>query len=384
MNIVHLCLSCFYYDGFSYQENLLVQQNVKDGHNVQVIASTESIDKKGKLVFLKPETYMGSDGALVNRVAYNRKIPKIIQYKIKSYDSVIKLLTEFKPDIIYFHGISAVELNSIRIFKLENPNVKIILDCHSDKYNSANGLLSKYILHGLIYKYFYKRIIPHVDKVFCISLDTIDFAVDFYKTPQEKIEFFPLGGVCLEDKEYFPRRMKIRSELNINDDQIMLLQTGKINTKKKVIEALTEFKKVKDEKLVYIIAGILDSEVEQELTKLISSDERIRYIGWVNADKLQDLLCGSDLYIQPGSQSATMQQSMCLRNPVILDDVKSHRAFVDKNGWLISDKKDIYNILSTISNNHTILKEMSERSHEIAKNMLDYQSLSRKIYDVVK
>ncbi|AMT96346.1 MULTISPECIES: glycosyltransferase [Psychrobacter] len=382
MNIAHLCLSCFYYDGFSYQENLLVQQNVKDGHNVQVIASTESIDSNGRITFVQKSSYMGGDGALVNRVPYNKLVPKIIQYKIKSYDQVFTLLKDFAPDIIYFHGISAVELLSIKKFKIQYPNVKLILDCHSDKYNSATNFLSKNILHSIIYRTCYQSILPFVDKVFCISLDTMDFAIDFYGTPEEKVEFFPLGGECLEDEEYFDLRTNIRLDLNISESEIMILQTGKINAKKKAIESILQFKKVNNSNLVYVIAGSLEEDVKTEILKLISSDNRIRYLGWVDSVRLKGLLCASDLYLQPGSQSATMQQSICLRNPIILDNVKSHKPFVDGNGWLINNIEDIYRILDSISENSSVLSEMSKKSYQIAINILDYRKLAKKIYSI--
>jgi len=326
---------------------------------------------------------MGTDGALVKRVPYNRFVPKIIQHKIKFYNNVFKLLEEFNPDIIYFHGISAVELLSIKRFKIKNPNVKLILDCHSDKYNSATSFVSKNILHSIIYKTCYKRVLPFVDKVFCISLDAIDFAVEFYETPKEKIEFFPLGGECLEDDAYYQLRNDFRSDLNISDNQIMILQTGKINTKKKVIESIIQFKKILNDNFVYIIAGSLEEDVKTEILNLISSDKRIQYLGWVDSFKLKGLLCASDVYLQPGSQSATMQQSICLRNPVILDNVKSHKPFVDGNGWLINNIDDIYNILKKISTDNESLVAMSKRSHEIGLNTLDYRKLSEKIYEVV-
>lgn len=382
MNIAHLCLSCFYYDGFSYQENLLVQQNVNDGHNVQVIASTESIDSKGEMTFLDQGSYMGTDGAWVNRVPYNKLVPKVVRHKIKSYDKVLNILQDFSPDIIYFHGISAVELLSIRKFKEKNPDVKLILDCHSDKYNSARGFLSKNILHSMIYKNCYKRLLPYVDKVFCISLDAMDFATDFYDTPEEKVEFFPLGGQCLDDEEYFYLRNNVRSDLGISNDKIMILQTGKMNAKKKLVESIKQFKKVDNKKFVYIIAGSLEEDVKSEVLELISSDERIRYLGWVNSVKLESLLCASDVYLQPGSQSATMQQSICLRNPVILDNVKSHKPFVDGNGWLINSFNDMSKIFENISASPFILNEMSERSYQIAKEKLDYKMLAKKIYEV--
>ena len=67
MKILHLCLSCFYIDGFSYQENELARQNNLDGHDVLVIASTENYDANGRLVYGEPREYIGSDGVPVVR-----------------------------------------------------------------------------------------------------------------------------------------------------------------------------------------------------------------------------------------------------------------------------------------------------------------------------
>ena len=382
MKIAHLCLSNFYYDGFSYQENLLVSQNVNDGHDVIVIASTESIDENGDIKFLDCGKYLGNDGANVIRISYSRLIPKNLQHKFRSYKGLLKELNKFKPDIIYFHGLSAYELLSLKEYKEKNHGVKIILDCHSDKYNSAVGFLSRNILHNFFYKRFFIKTVPFVDKVFCISLEAMDFAIDFYRTPKEKVEFFPLGGNCLEDEKYFQLRNKVRAELDINKDKIMILQTGKMNAKKRIVESIIQFKKVSNDNFVYIIAGSLEEDVKSEVLELVSSDERIRYLGWVNSVELKGLLCASDVYLQPGSQSATMQQSICLRNPVILDNVRSHKPFVEGNGWLIDSFDDMSKIFENISASPFILNEMSERSYQIAKEKLDYKMLAKKIYEV--
>ena len=75
MKILHLCLSCFYIDDAGYQENQLVRQHVRDGHEVLVIASTETFDGRGGLTYTEPKTYTGSDGARVIRIPYVRWLP---------------------------------------------------------------------------------------------------------------------------------------------------------------------------------------------------------------------------------------------------------------------------------------------------------------------
>ena len=380
MKIAHLCLSCFYFDGFSYQENILPRQNIADGHETIIIASLESLDKNGKMILLNEGSYLGTDGAMVYRIPYNKKIPKIIQHKVRSYQGLLDRLYEFNPDIIYFHGISAYELLTVKKYKILNPNVKFIVDVHSDKNNSATNWVSKYILHKFFYKSIFKSVEHLIDKIFCCSLEAKDFAEEIYDADKNKTEFYPLGGECLSDQEYNQRRSETRSLLNIDNDKILLLQTGKINKKKKLVEALQAFSKVQSDKFIYLVIGTFEDDVNEKINQLIAEDDRVRFLGWADSNQLKNYLCASDLYMQPGSQSATMQQSLCMRNPVLLDNVKSHTVFVKDNGWLINDTTEISGILELIDQSPEILSNMSENSYIIANHLLSYKSLTKKIY----
>lgn len=385
MKIAHLCLSCFYYDGFSYQENLLPRQNVVDGHETIIIASTESIDKQGKITFLGKNKYQGSDGCLVYRVPYSKSLPPMIRPKVRSYEGVYEILKDFKPDVVYFHGISAYELLVLKKYKRLNPDAKIIVDVHSDANNSGTNWISKYFLHKFFYRSIFQMTLPVIDKIFCISMECMDFAIEQYGAPKEKTEFYPLGGECLEDDEYNVRRKNMREKLNINDEKILILQTGKINKKKKAVEALSQFIQVKNDKFRYVIAGSLEEDVKDDIMDIIKTDERIKYVGWVDSNEMKDYLCASDIYMQPGSQSATMQQSLCLRNSVIIDNVKSHIPFIKNNGWLINNDKDIGDIFNILANERDLLNltnKMSMQSFKIASQTLDYKILAKKIYEL--
>ena len=54
MRITHLCLACFFPDGYSYQENMLPKYHKKLGHDVSVIASLQTFDKNGKVTAQNP------------------------------------------------------------------------------------------------------------------------------------------------------------------------------------------------------------------------------------------------------------------------------------------------------------------------------------------
>ena len=81
LKVAHLCLSCFYIDGYGYQENELVRQHLADGHDVFVIASTENYGPDGKITYVEPSTYVGSEGAPVTRLAYRKVLPHALMKK---------------------------------------------------------------------------------------------------------------------------------------------------------------------------------------------------------------------------------------------------------------------------------------------------------------
>ena len=149
MRILHCCLSCFYIDGYNYQENMLPRQNKRDGHEVEIIASTETYIDNKTLGYVRSRTYFNEDGIKVIRVAYSKFLPLFLMKKIRSYSGVYSLLEEFKPDVILHHGVASREIKTIIKYKKNYPGVKIFIDSHEDYNNSATNFLSKNILHKI-------------------------------------------------------------------------------------------------------------------------------------------------------------------------------------------------------------------------------------------
>jgi 1,2-diacylglycerol 3-alpha-glucosyltransferase len=379
LNIAHLCLSCFYIDDFGYQENELVSCHVEAGHNVLVIASTEMYGKDMRLTYVAPSVYMGSDGAQVMRLPYRRWLPHAIMKKLRIHPGVYEILCSFRPDVILFHGLCGWELRAATKYARENSKVRFFIDSHEDKNNSARTWLSKYLLHRLYYRWIVQQCLKHVRKVLCVSLDTMDFARQMYGIPEHLLEFYPLGGYAFDDQEYLARRERGRRDAEVSSDRIMFVQTGKMGRRKRIVESLDAFAATPGDALRFVLAGAFDPEIEQQVQKRISSDPRVKFLGWRSAEQLKDLLCAADVYVQPGTQSATMQMSLCARCPVVLEDVFSHHPFVEKNGWLIRHASELQAIFTTIRDDPSMLGEMSTNSFEIAHRLLDYRSLAARL-----
>jgi len=375
MRIAHLCLSNWYIDGLAYQENELIRQHVSDGHEVLVLASTE-VQKQGRLEYTSPGSFTGPEGAKVIRLPY-RSLPRKLAAKARSYPGVYEHLSAFRPDAILFHGTCAWEVMTAARYARENPDVLFYIDSHEDHYNSARNFISREILHRRFYRYCLQRALPAARKVLCVSTETMDFCERTYDVPRGQLEFYPLGGRPISDVEYTERRRRGRSALGVAADDIVFVQSGKQTVRKKLIESLEAFSKAAPPNAKLFIIGSIADDIREPAMKLLDATPNAQFIGWKSPEEVTDILCACDVYLQPGTQSVTMQNSLCCRCAVILDDVPSHSVYVKGNGWLINDRVSLERAISECGTADLAAKGAA--SYEIATTMLDYELLSKRI-----
>ena len=379
MKIVHCCLSCFYIDDFMYQENMLVREHVRLCHDVLVLTSTETFDDGGVLTYIDPSTYIGSDGATVKRLPYGGFLPSKLARKLRYHASVYEELLQFAPDVIMFHGMCSFELYTVSRYIAKHPNVVLYADSHEDFNNSATTFLSRTLLYRLFYVPVIRSSLKYISKVLYITYETKLFCNDVYGIDDELLEFFPLGGIVEKTDRYLSLRKDGRFEYLIDDNQTVFLQAGKFDAKKKLIESLRAFRKIKNENITFLIAGVLPAELDSAVRSLIEADDRVKFLGWVNSEKLHQLLCMCDVYLQPGSQSATMQMALSSRCAVVIDDVLSHRQMFCSNGALVSSQEELDTALFELSQSSEIIPKMQNNSYEYAKAYLDYGNLAQRL-----
>ena len=288
-------------------------------------------------------------------------------------------IADFRPDVILFHCACGAEIATAARYVRDNPEVKLYVDSHEDAYNSATNFLSKWGLHYLYYRPILLRALPYIEKILPVSISCLQFIRDFYGVPEKHLEFYPLGGHVPDDAEYMEMRRTARQSLDVTDGELLIVQSGKFDRPKKLLQALRSFSQTDDKRLRFVIVGHLYEEVEKEALALIEADKRIQFLGWRTSDQLQMLLCGADIYCQPGTQSATMQMAICCRCAIILDDVASHKPYHDENGWLVKTDEDLQNAFSILASSGD-LDDMKQKSHALALKMLDYRKIAARLY----
>ena len=111
----------------------------------------------------------------------------------------------------------------------------------------------------------------------------------------------------------------------------------------------------------------------------ISKDKRIRYLGWKSGNELQTLLCGADVYLQPGTPSSTLQNAMCYKCAIMAQPIEEYKFLLADEGMYVNDEDDMRHAFESISKN--MVSDMADKTLKRAKKLLDYEKLAARLYE---
>jgi len=382
MKIVHLCLGCFFPDGYSYQENMLPKFHKELGHEVEVIASLVTFDKNGNSTFLpKGSIYQNENNIKVTRLNY--KVPNKIYKKLKRFIGTYEALERAKPDILFIHGCQFMDMDIVVKYIKNNSNIQVYVDNHADFSNSATNWLSKNLLHKILWKKSAHLIEPYTTKFYGVLPARVDFLIDIYKLPKDKCELLVLGAddnrVAEAAKPLV--RQSIREKYKILDDDFLIVTGGKIDLfKKQTILLMEAVKKIQNKKVKLLVFGSIVPELQNKVKEL-DDKNKVQYIGWVKSIDSYDYFAAADLVVFPGRHSVFWEQVVGQGIPMICKFWPG-TTHIDIGGNVIFLNEDsVINIQNTIeyllSNSQKYL-EMKERAVNKGKIVFSYKDIAKR------
>ncbi len=375
-----LFISYAYDSGWTYQENLLPQACIENGHDVLCVASNVGVTNTGTL---ENKEYDNDPGYIRRLDTIFTKFLKL-SVRIRYLKDLFPVIEEFGPDVIFLHSMQTFNLWTLKRYKKKYPNVKIYYNSHTDYYTSGTNLISMVVLHKLIYKNLLNRYKDIAEKFFYVSPNCGRFMWEVYKIPREKTELMLLGGTVQSLEKIADDRKNVCEELGIPEESIIFVQAGKMDEKKCLVETLKAFRKTSNNKFVLLIVGTISNSIKEEAETLIAEDDRIYYLGWKKDKQLIRCLCAADVYVQPGKVSAILQTAMCCGCAMIANDLEDYRILINSdNGWLISDANQVAECMKKIELNPDIVESMKISSRDVALNMLEQRNLVKKFTEQV-
>lgn len=379
MRILHLCLACFYIDGYNYQENVLPRIAKEKGNEVMIIASTETYISNLNLSYLEPSEYCTEYGVPIKRIPYKKIISDSITHKLRLYENLYSEIEAFNPDIIFTHDVNYLSLLEVIKYVKKHSNVCLLADSHTAYFNSGQNWLSMNILHKVIYKAAIRKAVPYIKKYYYIGPSSKDFSKDVYGVPDDLMEYMPLGGIIPDPVTKKNNRELVRKQYGIKDDEILLIHSGKLTSEKRTTDLLKAFSKSKNLNAKLLIIGSIPEYYKEEFNYYFNNDNRIIYAGWHKSEYLLKCLCACDLYCQPGSPSATLQNAICCGSAILSKPLDGYK-LMDKGNFIwVESEADIKRTFEQITSGIIDLDKLKSASNRCAYESLDYYNMEEKI-----
>lgn len=386
MKIIHVCLAGLFMDGWGYQDNMIAKYHVSFGYDVTVITNQWVYDEEGNYVKTEKETETDRYGVKIVRIPI--KGDKPYTYKLKRYVGLYENIKKIEPDVIFLHSSQIMDVQDLIRYKKENPNVKIYVDNHCDYSNSATNWLSKYILHGIIWKKKAWQLNPYVEKFYGVLPARVDFLTERYKLPKDRVELLVMGmdDEKAEEADKPEVKAKIRQQFSYTEEDFVVITGGKIDhAKRQTLLLMEAVKKINNPHLKLLVFGSVVEDMKKPLTELCDSDDRITYIGWVQADETYPYFAASDLAVFPGRHSVMWEQVAGQGIPMVVKywDGTTH---VDVGGnveFLYKDSvEEIQSVLEKLMVKGEEYKKMQDNAREKGKKIFSYRQISKRAIEV--
>lgn len=317
MNILHICVAGTYTDDMSYQENLLTKYHVKSGNHTTLLASEWMYEDSGKVIKSLQKEYTNSDGVQILR------LPIIgnhgIYYRFKRFEGFYETIKKCNPEIIFVHNIQFIDVEQIKKYA-KNHKVTIYVDNHADFSNSGRNALSRYLLHGIVWRHMARIINPYTTKFYGVLPARVEWLVNMYGLPKEKCELLVMGA----DDEEVTRAADakignaVRSKFGINEDEFLIVTGGKINAAKtQTLLLMQAVQEMKNPKIRLLVFGSVADNMKEKFESMVDG-QKVQYMGWVKGNDSYDVFSAADLVVFPGRHSVFWEQVCGQGKPMLV------------------------------------------------------------------
>jgi len=401
--IVHIMMGCFYVEGMGYQENILPKKHKELGFDVSIIASQYAPFQNAKNETRASGTYINNNGIKVTILPFSKWYQTQSNFLMKfsvfmrKYAGLHHALDSIAPDIIFVHGLQAIDTMDVVKYKKGHQDVKIYVDQHGDYYNMPINRFPNFLIQKVLYAAIANRISKCSEIMWGVTPWRVKYLQDVYGIPSEKTGFLPLGGddSLIDFANRDSIRTRIREKYQIKNTDFLVVSGGKIDKTKNIhllMQAVYEMD-VPDVKL--LIFGKPENDMMEEVEKWSSSCDKIILAGWIPSDEAYNYFMASDLGVFPGTHSVLWEQAVSTGLPCLFKhwegmehiDVGGNAILLDEPANDQPKYKDMMvDLIRTLSNKgdeYVKMKFLSESKGvktfsylEIAKRSIQLEDLS--------
>ena len=313
-------------------------------------------------------------------ISNNSLIPTIFKppFGLINLGIIIKIL-KHKHDVIIIHGwhyvthwlaIITALLSRIPIFlRSEQP-------LNQESLKPKWKIYIKKIILGLLFK--------RIKGFLAIGSENREF-YKFYGAKEEKIFLTPYAvdndSLITENEKVKIQGEKLRGILGISKEDLIILFVGKLINKKRPMDLLRAYERIKIENKALIFVG--EGKLRNSLEEYVKTKDfkKIYFTGFKNQTELSEYYAMADIFVLPSGVGETwglvVNEAMCFGLPVIVSDlVGCGKDLVrsGENGFIfeMGNIEKLKECLENLTSDSNLRKEMGTKSLERIKQW-DYQ-----------
>ncbi|MBQ6431384.1 MAG: glycosyltransferase family 4 protein [Oscillospiraceae bacterium] len=326
MKILHIVLACFYVEGLGYQENLLPKYHKLFGNDVTILTSDFPNSRLGDPKYAGLKEYDNDDGVRVIKLERNELRVFGKELQLNRYDGVYEAIDRVKPDVIFIHGLTSAADIPIARYLRRHREVRAFADQHADYFNSPVDTAKKRAFMRMIWQPIIGKLKKPVIKFWGTTPWRCEYMEKVYDVPPEKIDLLVMGADNrkIDFAHQAAIRARIRSELDLAEDDFVVVSGGKIDRKKNIHLLMQAVRKLNAEKLKLIVFGNVAEEIRDEIEAL-TDDRHIRNVGWLGASEVYNYFLAADLAFFPGTHSVLWEQACGCGIPCVFKEWEGMR-----------------------------------------------------------
>ena len=269
------------------------------------------------------------------QIDYSRN-PIDIKRSVKAYKQLHKLFKDRCYAFSHCHTPVASVICRVVSYRMK---VKCIYTAHGFHFYKGAPLKNWLIFYPI------EKILSYwTDTLITINKEDYERAKKSFKA--KNVEYVPGIGIDIDriDKVICDRD-KVRRELGVLENDIMLFSVGELSSRKNHEVVIRAIKKINNKNIKYFIAG--QGVLKDELTKLIhfyNLQNQVYLLGF--RTDIIELCKASDIFVFPSKQEGlpvALMEAIACKIPVICSKIRGNNDLVicEKNGLLFDvNKKD--------------------------------------------
>lgn len=382
MRIAHVI--DYFQPELGYQETYLAKEQLKGGHTVKVFTSDRyfpfpNFDK----------TYGERLGERIKDTGeYKECNIDVVRLGIKReaftrvwLEGLKEALLLYEPDYILVHNVMTI--TAYKVSKIQFPkNTIVVYDDH------MSGLSDEGIRHRLMRLYFNIFMKKSIEKsaaaIVSVTKAGAKFLKEKYSFPADKLKSISLG--FHEDVFYKSENLReeFRNKLEVREDSLVIVYTGKINHGKGILEFVKALKKLKPqyENIKFLCIGAGDEELENVIKEELS-DILIK-LKFLKPEQLCGYYNASDLGIWPDGITASHIEANACGLPIIVSNWPASIERVEEGNGLALERcnsDEIYNTVSRLIENRNLLVEMQKVALDVSDG-LTWGAINKKFLSI--